>query len=480
VGLVLGDQSWPPESLRNLAIYILAYKGAGKSRLMGRVIAYKDLLQGIPQVVIDAVGGTIDNLLDCVIRLPPQQRREALSRIRYFDMSGQSGYVCPLPLYYRLGNETWNDVASRHLQAILTLDPNLASASIQGANAILRIGLPTGMVLAASGWQISEAPLLLDQPRLHKEHLQRLRTGTDDWGLRDASTFLITEYMGWDGKKKAQETGSFRGKVNLLLRDNPSLAMFGASRPGFDLAQVVEAGQTVLLDFRGDQQHPELLKFKMMWGLDYFLNYIKHRGAGLHHTPVGLVIDEISMLSAFDATTYGSNDLFATLIDSLLNIWSRQGMVRSTIANQEMFQISPRLFKTLMGCGTVVCGLTSDWEAAVYLAREFMPAQLHRVKRYEPIYRPDDTVLDYRQVDMSLEEQTQQNATLFKNLGKFRFLVKEVSNPQMWLLDISDLDPGLYPDEQRVAELRGMLSSRCGVPIEKVLAEIEARQPARS
>ena len=101
-------------------------------------------------------------------------------------------------------------------------------------------------------------------------------------------------------------------------------------------------------------------------------------------------------------------------------------MVHTTIANQEMFQISPRLFKTLMGCGTVVCGLTSDWDAALYLAREFMPAQPHRVKRYEPLYRSDDTVRDYRQVDMSLDEQTQKNAAMFKELGKFRFLVKEV------------------------------------------------------
>jgi hypothetical protein len=394
-------------------------------------------------------------------------------------MSGQSGYVCPLPLYYRLGDETWNDVASRFLQAILTLDPNLASASIQGANAIMRIGLPTGMVLAASGWQISEAPLLLDHTRLLKEDLHQLKATTRDWGLRDACDFLIGEYMGWEGRKKAQETGSYRGKVNLLLRDNPTLAMFSAPGPGFDLGQMLAGGQTVLLDFRGDQQNPELLKFKMMWCLDYYLNLVKHRGAGLSHAPVGLLIDEISMYSTFDATTHGGKDLFANLIDSLLNIWSRQGMVYVTIANQEMFQISPRLFKTLMGCGSVVCGLTSDWDAAVYLAREFMPAQPHRVKRYEPIYRPDDTVRDYRQVDMSLEEQTQRAAALFKNLGKFQFLVKEVGNPRLWLLDITDLDPGVYPDEQRVAELRRMLSSRCGVPVEDILDEIENRQEGR-
>lgn len=468
--------AWPPDELRNLAIYILAYKGSGKSRLMGRVICWQDLLRGIPQVIIDSVGETINNILDSVLRLPAAQRKEVLPRIRYFDMSGKSGYVCPLPLYYRFAEESWNTVASRFVNAILMLDPNLANASIMGANAINRIGISTGMVVAASGWQLSEAQLLLEKPALFKKHLKALKAATADRGLRNACEFFISEYIGWDSKKKEQLAGSFLGKIDLLVRDNPTLAMFSASRPGFDLAQSIATGQTLLLDFRGDQQNPELLKFKTFWGLDYTANYIRHRGAGLSHKPLGLVIDEISLLSSFDATSSGKYDLFATMIDNLLNIWSRQGMIYITIANQEMFQISPQLFNSLKGCGTVVCGRTSDWGAATTLAQEFMPPQPHRVKRHEPIYQVDGTVRNYRQVDMSLEEQLSKAALLYKNLDKFKFLVKEVNKPAVWELDMSGVDPGAYPDKHRITEFRELLNCKCSTPIEAILAEIEARQ----
>ena len=45
----------------------------------------------------------------------------------------------------------------------LRFDPDLTSASIMGANAILRVGGRTGMVLAALGpdWQVTEIPDLL-------------------------------------------------------------------------------------------------------------------------------------------------------------------------------------------------------------------------------------------------------------------------------------------------------------------------------
>jgi hypothetical protein len=151
-------------------------------------------------------------------------------------------------------------------------------------------------------------------------------------------------------------------------------------------------------------------------------------------------------------------------------------MIWPTLANQESFQVSPKMFKTLMGCGTIICGLTSDWESAVYLAQEFMPPQPHRIKRYDPIYEADGAVKHYRQIDMNLDEQLQQSAALFKNLPKFHFLVKEVGQPKLWPLDITTLDPGTYPDGARLAEAKAMLNERCGRPIPDILAEIDARQ----
>jgi hypothetical protein len=51
-----------------MGIYLLAGRGTGKSRLLGRKIAMADFLAGIPQVIIDPVGATIDNFLDKVVR----------------------------------------------------------------------------------------------------------------------------------------------------------------------------------------------------------------------------------------------------------------------------------------------------------------------------------------------------------------------------------------------------------------------------
>jgi hypothetical protein len=454
----------------------LGYKGSGKSRFLGRQIAFQDLWRGIPQVIIDPAGGTLQNLLDCVMRAPPPHRRALLARLRYFDMSGKlTGRVCPLPLYYRFGSETWNDLSSRYIRAILTLDPDLTSASIMGANAILRVGGRTGMVLAALGAQISEAGLLLDKPQVLKPRLKQLRAEADDWGLRDALDFFVQDYMGWDSKKRSQETGSFRGKYNLLLRDNPSVAMFGASAPGIDFNQVLEEGHTICLDFSGDQQNPELLQFKMLWSLYYVMNFIKYRGIGLRHKPLGLIVDEISILSSYDAKSGAG--IFEAEIDELYNIWARQGSNWPTMATQEAFQLSERLFKTLMGSGTVMVGRTSDMEAAVKIAKELMDDDPERrVKRYDPVYNSQGEQVARRRVDLSLEEKYLQDAKLFKNQPKLHFLVRQYGDGRLRPYPLYELDPGVFPDEGRVAELRELLCRRCGVPIEQLLSEIEARQ----
>ncbi|MCB0168720.1 MAG: hypothetical protein KDI79_31120 [Anaerolineae bacterium] len=476
---------WPPDERRNLGIYILGYKGSGKSRFMGRVLCLRDLLRGIPQIVIDGVGGLISNILDAVIRLPAPQRRAALGRLVYHDMSGRlTQHVCPLPLFYRLGNESLNDIAWRYLDMILMLDSAMASAPIMGANAITQVGPPINTILAASNWQISEARWLLDTPQVLKtplkNHLKALQAEATDEGLRQAVAFFKDQYMGWDTKKRGQEAGSYRRKVDLLLRDNASLAIFGAATPGLNHYHIRQQKQTVLLDFSGDQKNPELMRTKMIKVFDDFMNDIKDRvetqGPGLHLSPIGLVIDEMAMLSQLDATSSSDTDIFATRIDELLNLWCRQGMIWPTFANQEKFQISERLFKTLMGCGTLMCGLTSDWEAAVYMASELMPAQPHRVKRYEPVYDADQSVRWYRPIDMTLAEQTQLTAAMFKNLGKFQFLVKEIGPSPVWLLDTTQVDPGLYPDPETLKALKIKLSEHWGVPISDILAEIEQRR----
>jgi hypothetical protein len=116
-------------SSRSMGIYLLAGRGTGKSRLLGRKIAMQDFLAGFPQVIFDPVGATIDNFLDSVTGLlqniPQDDRQLFWDRITYVDMSGKDGVVVPFPLYYRLGTErSLLEIAERYLQTIMNQSQN--------------------------------------------------------------------------------------------------------------------------------------------------------------------------------------------------------------------------------------------------------------------------------------------------------------------------------------------------------------------
>jgi hypothetical protein len=126
-----------PPSARMMGLYILGSRGSGKSRLSGRVLAFHDFRAGVPQVIIDPLGGTIDNFLDKVFRflqhVRPEHHCAYWQRIRYIDMSGKEGTITPWPLYYRLGTErSLREVAERYLQVILKSNPSLLNAQVLG------------------------------------------------------------------------------------------------------------------------------------------------------------------------------------------------------------------------------------------------------------------------------------------------------------------------------------------------------------
>src|SRR3954462_4752843 len=64
------------DAARGMGIAFIGTRGSGKSRTIGRAIAWHDLMSGMPLVVLDPAGGTIDNILDKIRRLPLKQQEE--------------------------------------------------------------------------------------------------------------------------------------------------------------------------------------------------------------------------------------------------------------------------------------------------------------------------------------------------------------------------------------------------------------------
>ena len=462
-----------PDSARGMGIYCLASRGAGKSRLLGRVIAAQDCLRGVPQVVWDAAGGTVDNLLDKLRRLPPERQAEVWPRISYVDMSAKSGYIMPWPFYTRHSGETLYESAQRYLEVVRRLDPHLATASIEGWNALADVGTAVGMALTALGGQITEAADMLSHPATWAARLLTLQHQYPEL----AHTIAFLQGLAED-KNAERRTKSFLTKIAVFSHDPTMMAMFGASARGIDWEQVVARGETVLLDFRHELDS-ERRRLKMLWIFLDFLAFILRRGAG-RHKPVGLVIDELTTLFHFGSQ--GDSQIFANDLDHLINVVARQYRVWPTLCNQELFQLDLKTRKTLMGMGTKIIGVTQDMEAALTLAQELLPYDPRRVKRLDPVFAGlQGRLIDLQPVTWTVQEQQQLAAQLFTRLRPFHFLVKSAVGEgdvtgKLRPLTIENIDRGIWVDEPAVNELRTSLLPHTGQPLATVRAAVHARR----
>lgn len=466
---------WLPDHTRSMGIHLQAGKGSGKSRLMGRVLAWLDFVRGIPLVILDPNGPSIDNFLDKLTRLPREQQERLWKRVRYVDMSGKSGYVTPFPLYYRLGNESLYEISQRYLDVIRKIDPWLQSASVEGWNPLWRIGTYTGMVLAALGYQITEAERLLHSPQEWDSRFSQALAAYPE--VQPAVAFFTEQYTQWNDQTREKRTDAFRNKIAVFRLDPAMQAMFGTAHNRIDWEQVVEQRSAVLLDFRHELDL-ERRRFKMLWAFSYLLDFIKHRGPG-RHRPISLIVDELTALLNTQALT---TSVFAADLDELINVIARNYMVWLTIAHQELYQLDERMQKTLLTMGTQIFGASADVDAALALARHLFPIDPYQVKRYEPVYAgvfgvPE--VIDHRPIEFTIEEQQYLKAYELKNQRKFRFLVRPATaegdiHTTLYPISIEHIDHNLWVNEALVAEARACLSRRCGVPIAEVCTEIQA------
>lgn len=415
---------------RSRGILVVAGSGSGKSLSIGGTIAFNDFVRNTPQVLFDPVGSMIDAFLMRVAALPRPVRQTMWSRILYVDMSGRGEHIVPFPLLYELGGENRYDIAERFMATCRAIDPQLQSASIQGFNALQRIGMPVGIVLSSLGLQLDAAIDLLRRPESWSSRLDEAVARHPD--AEAAVRFIREEYVPAVPSRRAEMTASYQTKIEPFAMDPSMQAMFCTVPVGIDWNEVMSRRLTVLLDFRGETNKTKRL-FKTRVAFDYVLAFIRHRGPG-PHVPLALHIDELTELTNAQSR---DQSVFEADIDYLINVLMRGFMAPTTLALQSLHQVSEATRKSLMSMGTHVIGVTSDMESAEFLARHAVQMDPRRIKRVERVWTSEHVpakglfpsftnhfVIDEREVNWPLDEQLYVAARALVNLRPFEYLIK--------------------------------------------------------
>jgi hypothetical protein len=215
------------------------------------------------------------------------------------------------------------------------------------------------------GYQITEAQALLRHPEEFE------RTGRFTEAIRrypevaPAVAFFRNDYIPLRPAERRRLTNPFFEKIFSFTLDRQLRAMFGASKPGLNWNDVQQKGQTVLLDFRREQD-PEMRRFKMLWLFDYLYNWIKTRGRS--PTPFGVILDEFAAMT--QKVTAGENPL-AKEMDEFINTYMRQHQIWLSVTLQSPLQLDPQLQQTVLSLGTYIIGQAATRDAAMLLANAF-------------------------------------------------------------------------------------------------------------
>lgn len=478
--------AWIPDEARFNGICILGGPGSGKSRLMGRLLAYLDFLRGIPVVILDPLGGTIDNFIHRISLLPRAQQEQLWPRVFHIDMSGQENRI-QFPLHYRISaTESLAAIALRFVDVVRRLDPNLSHAAMEGTNALMRIGQNVGMILAALQLPITEAPSLIAHPERWKQRFEHAKIAFPE--VQPAIDYML-DFAKHKPEFRARRSESFLAKLQMFLLDPGMRAMFGASTPGLDWAQAIERRYAVLIDFRHELTE-EYRRFKLLWVFMYLLSYLNARGYAGRTQPVSVLIDELTEFVNFHASD--GKSVMTDDIEKLVSVISRNYGVWLTLAGQGLSQFDLRIQKMLMRMGSQIIGNTPDPEDALYLARQLIPYDPYREKKREPIWMKIDPlpilaffggptyatpkIIDYRSVEFTPEEQYLMNLRRFQELEKLTFLVKLARgegnlHAPLRVMSIASIDGGLYPDPFHMNQVRQLLSARYGPSQERLLSQ---------
>jgi hypothetical protein len=469
-------------SARARGIVSIGAPGVGKSRLFGRIIAWQDFLLEFPQVIIDPSGSTIDNFLDKLVRtladLPKDKRPAVCERIHYIDM-GSKEYVCPFPLYYRLGTEqSLLDISERYLELILKSNPWLLTAQVLGWPPLHDVGAHTGMVLAALGLQITSAQELLRHPEEWEGRFVEAEKRHPE--AAPAVAYFREEYIPMREADRKRLTNPFFEKIFTFNLDPQLKAMFGSPTPGINWDEVSAKNQTVLLDFRNVRG--ENRRFKLLWVFAYLYEWIKARGR--RDKPFGLIIDEFVALT--QKMQVGENPL-AVELDEMIQQYMRASQIWLTIGLQSPHQLDEQLRQTVLSLGTYLIGQAATMDGARLLADALYLRDPYWVKHWRAVWgRPRGPleVIAEEPEFMPLEEQTELFANRIRKLRQYQFLLRPAASEgtistNVYPIDISTVttDPVTgevhFPDRELIGEFRSILAAKTGKPIKQLLQEQE-------
>lgn len=406
------------DRVRPRAIMVQSGSGTGKTFLLARM-AVQQLLRGIPTVVWDPLGPLSDAIINNLLSLPEADRDRFARRLWYLDLSGRAGSGVVLPLLYRLGTESWYEIADRPLTTFIKLDPYLSSAPILGENALTRVGVPVGMVLAALGNQLDQAPSLLGNPEQWQRRLENLASACPE--VAPAVDFFRAEYFPLKPADRAMRSATFLAKVADLAL-NPALrAMFCGASSSLDFDRLLAERAVVICDFRGEI-NPGLRRLKSRWIFDCLMTWVKLRGP--HRSlPLSLIVDELTDLTNQRG---GDESLFAADLDELINVYGRNYNIWTVLALQEQFQVSDRIRNTLATAGTQIVGGSSSLAGCELLARQLVGINVWRVKRLHNVWahsRFGSEIIEQEPIYMPPDEQVALIARKIMTLPSFEYLV---------------------------------------------------------
>jgi hypothetical protein len=473
---------------RSRGIACIGAPGVGKSRLFGRVLAWPDFLAEIPQLIIDPIGGTIDNFLSKIVStltyLPKDEHHKVWERLIYVDMHATTGYISPFPLYYTLGNESLWDISERYLQVTLKSDPALLTAPRSGWNALRKIGTFTGMALFSLNEQITTAEEFLRNPSRYLSRLTRAQTRYPE--LAAVIAYFRDEYCKLRPYEREELTTSFKAKIFPFTLSATHRALFGAKEPAIKWPEVAAKRQTVLLDFR--HVTGELRRFLLLWVFDYLYAYIKTRGR--YPQPFGLIIDEFVALTQ---KVVGENPLGQEL-DEFIQQYMRQHLIWLSVGLQSPLSLDEHLQQTVLSLGSLIIGQAPTKAAAAVLAANLCFPNPHYIKHERVIqrnpysYRGVLTVPEPQKepVFMPINEQLELYMQRIQRLGMYSFLLRpavsegEIST-EVYPIHIRDVDRDRetgayqYPDKLLMERLRAKLVAKSGIPVTDILKEQETR-----